>query len=557
MEADPQYQAMLANFQQQMAPQQQPQAQGPSAAPGAKTIFTLADGATLDDTYVAQLAAQHLGMPVAGVSPEGSALMLQNGQTVPISGVLQQLGAQVQGFRPLQADYSQAQPQLRAALATLPDDYRRKQYLSHHMEQQGLPNAMIEGSGDDWFVYDPGGQRWMAATNAPGMDATDAAGALISGTKLLGAIGGSIAGAGLGPAGVIGGAAAGGAGANALQKAGFEMFDPTYAAVREGIPEGDILGDIGTGAAVDAAGAALPIAGGAVLGRMMGAGGQVAAAPVSRALGAGGGIAQGGGAMVNRMARAVDNPLGRDVAAAMIPGASQAQMLGIGAQLPAMALRGGMRAAGHLGESALGRGVLGEEAAAGLAGFSKRILQPGIQGEQAGARQMLSELGGSMGRGLGRRMPGPTPDDLAPYLNEARVYKQNLVDLGSEEQLAKELWRDEMAAKAGGYGRTAGSYAGELVESLERVGKGADQFARGISGPAIKALRYGGAGMEQAGRGASAIGAAGRNYRGLPLEDQLYGQLGAEEAYSRLPHASLDPYEALLKERQSYLAGGY
>ncbi len=551
---DPAYQMAMANYEQasQQGGPPQPQ-QGPQPSAGGKSLFTLADGSTVDDQYVAQLAAQHLGMPVQGVTPDGSGLQLQNGQVVPIMQALQQMGAQVQSFKPLQADYSQAQPMLRAALATLPDDFRRKQYLQHHMQSLGMAQPMIEGSGDDWFVYNPEAQTWMGATNAPGLDKTDAAGALISGTKMAGAIGGSMLGAAAGPAGMIGGAAAGGAGVNALQKAGFEMFDPSYADTRSQMGEGEVLGDIGKGAAVDAVSTGVPMVGGALLGRALGAGGQVAMAPLSRAAQIGGSMAEGAGQVGNRIAQAVDNPLGRDVVAAMMPGASQLQMLGLGAQLPAMAVRGGVRAAGHVGDSAIGRAALGEEAAQGLSNFSNRLLHPGS------TRGAISELGGAAGRGIGRRLP-VTPEHAAPYADEAKVWASNLLDIGSEEQIAHELARDAAGSAGGGWGRNAGSRIGEVVQAVEQGGKAADQLAHGMAGVAIKGARYGAAGLEHAGSAARRLGELGRGSGRFSLEDQLWGHLGAEEAYSRLPHANLDDadvYERNRRARQSYLAGGY
>lgn len=541
MGEDPQYQAMLATFQQNSQPQQQPQQQqGPQAGNGAKSIFTLADGNTVDDLYVAQLAAQHLGMPIGGVTPDGTGLVLQNGQTLPIAQALQQMGAQVQSFRPLQADYSQAQPMLRAALATLPDDFRRKQYLEHHMQNLGMPQPMVQGAGDDWFVYDPQGQTWMAATNAPGLDKTDAAGGLIDGTRVLGALGGSVAGAGLGPAGVIGGAAAGGAGVNALQKAGFEMFDPEYADLRGQMGEGEVLGDIGKHAAVDAAGAALPLAGGAVLGRMMGAGGQVAAAPISRMMQGAGGMAEAGGQVLHGFGQALDNPIGRDIAAAFIPGASQLQGLGLAAQLPGMAMRGGTRAAGHVADSGIGRAALGEEGAAALGRFA----------HEAG------DTGAGFGRAVGTRWgeaTTPSAEELAAVAPDAKLWGG--LGIQSEEQLAENLARQNVGRRVG----DTGSRIGSLIDAISRMGQGAESMARGISGAGIKGARYGGSMLEAAGGAARRAGALGRNIRGVSLEDQLYGHLGAEEAYSRLSHASIDddPYERSRRERESYLAGGY
>lgn len=536
------YQQMLATFQGGAPGQQQATPAAPGGGQmGAKSVFHLAGGQTVDDTYAAQLAQQFLGMPVGGVTPDGSAFMLQNGQTVPIAQVLGQLGAQVTSFRPLNADYSQAQPMLRAALATLPDDFRRKQYLEQHMQGLGLQQPLVEGSGDDWFIFNPEQGNWVAATNAPGMDMTDAAGGLISGTKMAGAIGGGIIGAGAGPLGLIGGSAAGGAGVNALQKAAFEMFDPTYGQIRAQMGEGEVLADIGKGAAVDAAGAALGYGGGRALGAMMGRGAHVPVAPMSRMAQTTGGGAEAVGRVMNRGANLFDKQWigrpgssvtqgihGHDIAAGAMPVSGPLQMAGVVAELPAMGVRGANTAAQWAG-----RGVPG----------------------QPGARQILSELGGAAGRGIGRRMPAPAVGDdaLAPFLKDAQIYNSSgLVELGGPERLAQELWRDEMAAQIGARGRSIGSGVGDFLEGLEKLGVGAEEVSRKIGAGAVKGTKYLGQGLETGGGLARQAGAIGRK-----VEDQLYGQLGAEEAYSRMPRASLDPYERYrAKVRQTYLAGG-
>jgi hypothetical protein len=537
---------------QQVGQDQQPQQsqQQPQQQAGAKSLFTLTDGSTVDDMYVAQLAQQYLQLPVAGVSPTGNALQLQNGQTMPIAQVLSQLGAQVKSFRPLEADYSQVQPAMRAAMQGLPDDFRRKQYLEHYMGQiqPDGPAPVVAGMGEDWFVFDPRSSKWMAATNAPGMDLSDAAGYGVQGAKMAGSIAGGAIGAagglGLGSVpGAIAGAAAGGAGVDALTRAAFTMGDPSYAAVRDQMGEGEVLGDIGKGAAIDAVGAALPMAGGALL--------RSTLSPVSRMLSGGGAVAQNMGKVAGPIGRAADTRLGRDVTAAFMPGAAEAQLVGLGAQLPAMATRGAVKATGALGESKIGRSLFGEEAAAGLAKFRGSVLGP--EGSQT-TRELFSNIGGAIGRG--RRIPEPSADDIAKFMPDAKVYRGSLLDLGTEEQVARELWRDSMKSQMGAQGRTWGSKIGSGVQTFEERGKSAESLARAAVTPVTKGLRYGGAAMERGGAGAQQLGKFGRGRNGYSLEDQIYGRLGAEEALGGLGRASIDSERYRRPKPPTYLTGG-
>lgn len=552
MAQDPAYQTAMSAYQQvgqDQQPQQQQQAQQQA---GAKSLFTLADGSTVDDMYVAQLAQQHLQLPVAGVSPTGNALQLQNGQTIPIAQVLSQLGAQVASFRPLEADYSQVQPAMRAAMQGLPDDFRRKQYLEHYMQQvqPDGPAPVVAGMGEDWFVFDPRSSKWVAATNAPGMDMSDVAGYGVQGLRM----GGSIAGGALGAAGGLGmgsvpgaiaGAAAGGAGVDAMTRAAFTMGDPSYAAVRDQMSEGEVLGDIGKGAAIDAIGAAVPMVGGAILGRTL--------APASRMLSGGGAVAQNAGKVAGTIGSAADTRLGRDLTASILPGAAEAQLAGLGAQLPAMMTRGGVKAAGAIGNSKIGKSVLGEEAAAGLARFRQNVLGP--EGSQT-TRELFSNIGGAIGRSRASRLPGPSADDVAKFMPDAKIYRGSLLDLGTEEQVARELWRDSMKSQLGAKGRTWGSKIGSGVQTIEELGQSAESLALAAVTPLTKGLKYGGAAMERGGAAAQQLGKFGRGRGGYSIEDQLYGRLGSEEGLGGFGRANMETERYRRPKPPTYLTGG-
>lgn len=213
----------------------------------------------------------------AQLSPDGmTGKIIQNGQEFegPVRDLIEQHYGKVSSVLPSAdaTDYSTIDNTLKSGIAQFGSDSLKAKYLQIAMENSGVQDAKIVGSGDDWFRYDPSSGQYMALTNKPGAELSDALTYAPMAARTIGSIVGaapgvlaSIPGVSA-PAGVAA-AAAGGAlggqlgarGMNALQAA----FDPNFRqliADSTGQERIDALKTMGVEVAGDALLGAIPVA---------------------------------------------------------------------------------------------------------------------------------------------------------------------------------------------------------------------------------------------------------------------------------------------------------
>jgi hypothetical protein len=504
---------------------------------------------TIDDNYVMQSLAK-MGEQVVGRSADGQTLTLQDDQgtfELPVADAIQKMGYQVKSVRPTAPDESGVDFETRFAVSNLADEDMKKAYLETKLRRQGIANPQIMGSGRDWFTFDPQSNQWKALTNKANWDVSDIAEALPAAAKgITSAVGGTVGMAG-GVPGMAVGAAAGNALADAGMRGALYGLDPDYKAVST---LGQHLKEIGVDSAV--AGGTAGVLGGAAKYLGPAVRGLVTSGPVStagRAIGgAGQAVSSGVGKAAGFMA---GGPLRQDVAASFIPGVMNAQLAGLGAELPQMAMTGGVSALGKAATSGPVKAVLGEETSQNLG---------------RGIESLLAKRGGD---------PLRTLNDVLRSGKPAAEIPPTARDVGGNigEKLARWFGRDPSAVgraaeetQSRAAMEAADALAAEHPELADAIYQGAESqepFAQQMGQRAaedatrenaVRSQKWGGIG-ETFGQGVENLGRAGQNLNRAIRGGTMLGLRGAQgaaaaakPAFSALHKASMlaQPYENYL-----------
>lgn len=278
---------------------------------------------TLNSQELLQQLAEFSGFQPVGISQDGSSGIFQTPtglQTIPFHEALQQVGAKIDTYKPLNAVPSDNIVKYRMALDSISDPDIQDAYLRTIATKDfNVKDPLIVGSGIDRYLWDQNSGKWVALTNAQGLDLSDivaggaglAKGGLAVGGALLGGAGGSFAAP---IAGTIAGAGAGAAAGNALgdvtQAGIMSALDPSF---REAYGSaGNYFGKEGTSIAKNAAisgalGAAIPGAGALLRGASAPL--KTVVSPISQGMQAAGtGISN-----VGKMGRAIGKSLESDI----------------------------------------------------------------------------------------------------------------------------------------------------------------------------------------------------------------------------------------------------
>lgn len=496
------------------------------------------------DHVVNQL--QQMGYNPQGLSPDGLMVTLQDQQgpyQIPTAQALQNLGWKVNNVKPANADYSNVQSGWRAAITALPDDDMRRAYIEGQFRKMGHQQTpQIMGQGRDWYAFNPGTSQWVAVTNNPEWDRSDAAEALVHAPRVIGSS--------LGVLGGIPGVVAGGTGGDIATRLALAAIDPTYKQVATASAGnmGAMAKDIGINTLVDAGTMGLAKGGGALLNRFASAGTNQAvramatAGPISTAARAAGAGAEVAGGLTKVVGNAADSQIGRQVMAYMNPLTSGPMMTAEMAQLPGQATRGLAHLPGFLAEQPWVQKMVGAERAEGM-----RDLTGMLTKSRASSRNGAEELAARFGRPAPAYEPGSrevvanTVEDLAARraggsyttardaaYKEARMYGMNATDAYKNvaEEAGNEAFDASMAASKP-Y-QAAGEHVGNIIDHLERAGRGAENFMTGAHGFAAKGLKGAGVGMQYGGRGLNRAATVAQ-----PIEAYNWGRLGSEELYGQ------------------------
>lgn len=511
---------------------------------------------------------QQAGYTPQGVSADGMTMTLVDDSgpyEVKTADVLKNLGWEVKGATPPNADYDNIQHGWRAAITKLPDDDSRKAYIEGQMKRAGVAEPQITGGGRDWFVFNPGTQQWIGVTNSPQWDASDAVEFGLEAPRMvasaLGGGAGALAGAGAGsiPLAMVGAGLAGGA-ADAATRGVVAAVDPVYRDVASK-NLGGIAKDVGIGAGMDAATMGLfkglgPAA--RFLSPKLGAvaEGAMNLAPISRTAKAAGQTMQSVGGGMKGLASMADNSMGHELASFAIPGASEAQSAGFLMQAPAWMTKAGVKGMDALGNSSMIRqyapnfarkmtsfaGRLGEDTA-----FAAPIRS---QAFQQGAEALAGRMGGAPAAETTAEEALKPSNIMANLFQEGRIRagqmfgnieRKGATDLGmyrtareaglppnlardfGEDSLHEFLGRENAAgAKWAGYGRKFG----EGIEHLDKLGGSLQRGATKAGKAVVQGTRATGAGLHGAGTALRGVGTVTQ-----PIESRAAMRYGAEEAF--------------------------
>jgi hypothetical protein len=209
------------------------------------------------------------------ISPDGmTAKVIMNGQEFegPVKDLVEQYYGKVDNILPSTdaTDYSTLDNTLKAGIAQFSSDNLKAKYLQIAMENAGIQDAKIVGSGDDWFRYEPSTGTYMALTNKPGAELSDVLTYAPQAARSIGSILGSAPGtlAALSGVGAVPGVAAamvgstiggqvGKRGAAAFQ----QLLDPNFDAMLNNMSSEELAqywGNEGTEAVTDALTGAVP-----------------------------------------------------------------------------------------------------------------------------------------------------------------------------------------------------------------------------------------------------------------------------------------------------------
>jgi hypothetical protein len=497
---------------------------------------------------------QGAGYNPQGVSADGQTLTLHDDQgpyEVKTADALKNLGWNVRGAAPLQADYNNIQMGWRAAVNKLPDDASRRAYIEGQARNLGHQEIQVLGSGRDWYIFNPQTNQWMGVTNNPEWDMSDLVEAGLEAPRAIAsAVGGgvgAVSGAGTPASLALGAAGAGLAGGavDASERALLAAFDPQY---REQVRQnaGATAADVGFGAGLDAA--TMGIAKGApmALGFLKPELGAAASRLVNNGIASSatkglGASMEAGGAAVKGLAGALDNPLGRDLATLAMPGVGDASGLGLTMQLPSMATRGGARGLGSLGEAEWMRNLNPELAqkmrlySAGL--LAKSPAKPGFaQALQEGAEEFAGRASTTPGL---RAAPAAAEADSADIME--KLFRDAAVGASKrapravphasgletiEEAGQRALEDTTRRARIGQTAGRVGRAVGRGMENAATVGRGLEKGAGAVVGGALKGARAAGAATQRTGQALRALGTAA-----APIENRALGRFAAEEAY--------------------------
>lgn len=210
--------------------------------------YTVGDGEGGDKISATDVAntLTKAGYQNVTLAPDGQSIVLTDPSgehgTLDIPSYLEQtMGGKVSSIMPSEGsvNYDNVDAALRAKMSVLPNDNNlRSIYLKGALQDKGIKDAKIVGSGDDFHYFNPETGKYYALTNKPGFDFSDAAGfvpkaaSFVAGTggSIAGALGGGSLGAAAGPVGAIAGGAAGaglgGTAGRGLVQAIGGAFDP-------------------------------------------------------------------------------------------------------------------------------------------------------------------------------------------------------------------------------------------------------------------------------------------------------------------------------------------
>jgi len=187
--------------------------------------YSVTDSQGNEHVVTPQMIEQQLsqgGLKPMGISADGANITVdQNGQAIEggIEDLLKAQGFKVNSVRPNEnmTDYGGVNKYWRAAIESLPNvGDVRKSYLTAQLQDEGVEDSQIRGSGSDFYYFNPDSQKWMALTNKPGLDWSDVAGQGANLASVLGNVAGGALGAGVGTAAGPGGTLAGAATGSAL-----------------------------------------------------------------------------------------------------------------------------------------------------------------------------------------------------------------------------------------------------------------------------------------------------------------------------------------------------
>ena len=491
------------------------------------------------------------GIPVTGFSPDGLFVYARDPDTgaemeAPAANLVAKYG-QLKNVAPEEADTSGLNWGWRLGVEAVPnDDNVRASFLRSKLQEQGVADPQIVGSGVDWNYFNPSSGKWMALTNSEGLDMSDVAGILPDAARFAGEVVGGTAGmasmAPTGPGALVGGVVGSGMGRLAADAtiAGIGSIDPQF---REALTSEEGIraqaGDTGKGmlaAGVFGAIPGLSKAASPVLSSIgKAAMGPGVASTVARGTGA---VVEGAGAATQAVSKGLDNPIGRGFVAAATPGLGTAQMAGWLAQGPAYAATKGSELLGKAAKFGYKqtKNISPETARkfAGLAEETRRWRMP--TDRTAGTMENLAKaavdpdamrnLRGGMGQGArdvtARRVYGRIGERLGQTVDNLRgKYAQNA---------GKDLVNPNAATKAFG---SAGRGFGRVADSVGSAGRTVEGAVDKTVSAGLKVGRGVGMGMEQAGR------VLNRTARAVaPLENRAILFAGQRQAEDHLPVAA-------------------
>lgn len=212
----------------------------------------------------------------AMISPDGmTAKIVQGNQEFegPVKDIVEQYYGKVGDMLPSAdaTDFSTIDNTLKAGIAQFNSDSLKRKYLQIALENAGVEQAQIVGSGDNWFRHDPVSGTYYALTNRPGQaEISDVLLYAPQAARAIGSMIGSAPGAvaamtGLGAvpgfAAAAAGSAAGGLAGKTASMGLQQMIDPAFGEALRSMTEEERAGFIGDQAietATDAAAGAIP-----------------------------------------------------------------------------------------------------------------------------------------------------------------------------------------------------------------------------------------------------------------------------------------------------------
>lgn len=487
------------------------------------------EGADGPETMTANDLAQAFaaqGYQNPSLSQDGQTLTLvdpQGGQAdVNIAEYLASKG-KVTGMKPADGmvNYDLVDNGARRGIAALGNhEDLKKLYLQAHLRDQGMGDAKVVGSGDDYYFFDPKSGKYHALTNKPGLDLTDAnefgvdalENTLGIGGSLAGGISGGALGSAAGPLGTIAGGAAGSAAGGSLGRglfdAGAAVLDPN---LRKLIGSEEFQTGRAKQAGFDALGGGLAGGVGAIAPKLLSSGIASGAAKGAGSTAEGvGGVVAGGAKYLN--SDAMIPKLVRAGAENFVPGTGQLQipaLLARSGELVPGGMKAGNRAANALYRNSFPASEEGFAKAAqsfGDAGFSSPLVRAGET--LTPYQETLAKVAeGTASRGFSVAPRASRADKLAAFMARDKAATQVLRESGV---------RDSINTLARG-GRVEGAAKGvaEAAELASKGGRAIDAINAGAVKGTIGAVGGVGRGVQAAGRGLKNAGTVA-----APLENR-------------------------------------